>query len=127
MRRLVSTWQAVDAVVLQVDEDVVSVLHGMRERMGGLASTLKVLAADQTGIDVLVREAHGADLLEVEVQQLVVDGVQVRALAALGGALAIGLALGAALHWVFQELQYARVFRIRCTCPENKDFATTSN
>ena len=43
--------------------------------------TLEVLAAHKAGVDIDVREGNAAELLEVEVKQVPVDGVQVGALA----------------------------------------------
>ncbi len=46
--------------------------------------TLKVLAADEAGVDVVSGEGDRAELLKVEIQDGPVDGVQIRARATQG-------------------------------------------
>lgn len=84
---LVVVRQTVDLVILQVDEHVVRALHRVRECVSGLAAALEVLATHEARVHVLVRERDRAHLLKVKVQHLVIDRVQVRALATLGVAL----------------------------------------
>lgn len=54
-----------------------SLAHGMCVGVGVGATSLEVLAAHQAGINIDPRQRNGAKLLEIEIQQVTVDGVQV--------------------------------------------------
>lgn len=58
---------------LEIHVDSMPIVDGMKVCIGVLASTLKVLAAHEAGIDVDVREGHAAELLEIEVQNASID------------------------------------------------------
>ena len=53
--------------------------HRLHYGYGRYVHTLKILPTDKTGIDVIVGEGDGAELLEVKVKDGSVDCVQVRA------------------------------------------------
>lgn len=49
----------------------------MRVGVGVRSSSLEILSADQTGINVYPGQRNGTQLLEIEVQQIAVDRVEI--------------------------------------------------
>lgn len=80
---LIVVRQTVELEIVQIEEHVMRIGHGMRVRMGVGAATLEVLAAHQTGVHVDARQRHGAQFLEVKVEQIAIDRVQIGAEAVL--------------------------------------------
>lgn len=62
IHHLVRVRQTVHAAGAQVDEDVVRVLHAVRVGVRVAAPPLKVLAAHQAGVHVVVRQGDAAEL-----------------------------------------------------------------
>ncbi|KUI71225.1 hypothetical protein VM1G_11746 [Cytospora mali] len=84
-RDLVPLRQHVHLLRLHVDEHVVAVLQRVEVGVGFGPPALEVLAAHEARVDVDVGERDGAQLLEVEVQHVAVDGVQVQVVVARRG------------------------------------------
>jgi len=70
---LVAVGQDKDLLRLEVDEDVVVVVEGVRVGRRRLAAPLEVLAVDEARVDVVVRERDRAQALKVEVEGRAVD------------------------------------------------------
>ncbi|KUI52661.1 hypothetical protein VP1G_10498 [Cytospora mali] len=84
-RDLVALRQHVHLLRLHVDEHMVAVLQRVEVGMGFGPPTLEVLAAHEARVDVDVGERDGAQLLEVEVENVAVDRVQVQVVVARRG------------------------------------------
>ncbi|KAI6767214.1 hypothetical protein HG531_011574 [Fusarium graminearum] len=74
---LVTFREDVDALGLEVDVDVVVLVERVKVGVRLGTATLEVLATDQTCVDIDVGEGYGAELLEVKVEHIAIDGVEV--------------------------------------------------
>jgi len=62
---------------MQVEKHMMCLAHRVRVGVGIGTTPLKVLPAHQTRINIDPCQRDGAQLLEIEVQQVAVDGVQI--------------------------------------------------
>jgi hypothetical protein len=54
---------------LEMNEDMMVLMDRVGIRMGRLASALKVLAAHETAVDVLIGHGHRANFLKVKIER----------------------------------------------------------